>query len=128
LDGSIHMAVHSLKDMPTTLPPGLELVTMLEREDPRDAFLSPKAARLVDLPQGAVVGTASLRRQAQVRLMRPDLQTVTFRGNVQTRLKKLEEGQVDATLLALAGLKRLNMAHVAQEILPTEQMLPAVAQ
>lgn len=128
MDRSIDLAVHSLKDMPTALPPGLELIAMLEREDPRDAFLSAKAARLVDLPHGAVVGTASLRRQAQVRALRPDLKVITFRGNVQTRLKKLEDGQVDATLLALAGLKRLNMAHVAQQILSPEVMLPAVAQ
>lgn len=128
LKGSIDLAVHSLKDMPAKLPPGLDLIAMLEREDPRDAFLSPKAARLMDLPEGAVVGTASLRRQAQVRMLRPDLRVVSFRGNVQTRLKKLADGQVDATLLALAGLKRLGMAHVAQEILQPAQMLPAVAQ
>lgn len=126
--GSIDLAVHSLKDMPTALPAGLELMAMLEREDPRDAFLSDKAQRLMDLPPGALVGTASLRRQAQVRALRPDLRVTTFRGNVQTRLDKLRRGEVDATLLALAGLKRLGVAHLAQEILDPAVMLPAVAQ
>lgn len=128
MDGGIDLAVHSLKDMPTALPAGLELMAMLEREDPRDAFLSYKASRLMDLPTGALVGTASLRRQAQVRALRPDLRVTTFRGNVQTRLDKLRLGEVDATLLALAGLKRLGVAHLAQEILDPAVMLPAVAQ
>ena len=128
MDGGIDLAVHSLKDMPTVLPAGLELIAMLEREDPRDAFLSNKAQRLMDLPMGALVGTASLRRQAQVRALRPDLKVTSFRGNVQTRLDKLRRGEVDATLLALAGLRRLNLAHLAQEILDPAVMLPAVAQ
>ena len=128
LQGRIDLAVHSMKDMPTELPPGLVIPTMLEREDVRDAFISRKAARLVDLPEGAVIGSSSLRRQAQLKNRRPDLQVVMFRGNVQTRLRKLDEGQVDATFLACAGLQRLGMAHVITEAMATSEMLPAVAQ
>lgn len=128
LAGDIDLAVHSLKDMPTELPAGLQLAAVLEREDPRDVFISRKAASLQDLPPGAVVGTASLRRQAQVKALRPDLKVVTFRGNVETRLRKLSAGEVDATLLALAGLKRLGLAAEATMILPADVMLPAVAQ
>jgi len=128
LAGEIHLAVHSLKDMPTLLPEGLELACMLPREDVCDAFLSPKAGNLSELPDGAVVGTSSLRRQAQVRRIRPDLQVVEFRGNVETRLRKLAEGQADATLLAVAGLKRLGKEQHITARLDPDTMLPAVAQ
>lgn len=128
LEGRIDIAVHSMKDVPTWLPDGIVLPCMLEREDVRDVFISPKAGSLADLPEGAVVGSASLRRQAQILHRRPDLKVITFRGNVQTRLKKLEEGTVDATLLALAGLHRLGLARVATSIIPVTEMLPAVAQ
>ena len=104
LDGRIDLAVHSMKDVPTWLPDGIVLPCMLEREDTRDVFISEKASCLADLPSGSVVGTAALRRQALILHRRPDLKVVTFRGNVQTRLRKLSEGEVDATLLALAGL------------------------
>ena len=113
LDGGIDLAVHSMKDVPTWLPDGLALPCMLEREDPRDAFISAAAPSLEGLPSGAVVGTASLRRQAQILHRRPDLVVVPFRGNVETRLGKLGAGEADATMLALAGLKRLGLAHVA---------------
>jgi hydroxymethylbilane synthase len=125
---AIDLAVHSAKDMPTVLPDGLMLAACLAREDVRDAFLSRKAANLRDLPQGAVVGTASLRRQAQVKRMRPDLSTVVLRGNVETRLRKLDAGDVDATLLALAGLKRLGLADKATALLDIDKFLPAVGQ
>lgn len=128
LDGSIDLAVHSSKDMPTVLPDGLGLTCYLPREDVRDAFISPKAARLVDLPEGAVVGSSSLRRQAMVKQLRPDLKVVTYRGNVQTRLRKLAEGEVDATLLAYAGLRRLGLADVVTELLDVDAFLPAVGQ
>lgn len=128
LDGSIDFAVHSSKDMPTTLPDGLVLDHFLPREDVRDVFISPRHGSIAALPSGAVVGTASLRRQALVRRLRPDLDVVTYRGNVQSRLRKLEEGVVDGTLLALAGLNRLAMAHVATEILDLEDFPPAVGQ
>jgi hydroxymethylbilane synthase len=127
-EGSLDIAVHSMKDMPTELPDGLIIPCLLPREDVRDVFISNKASRLQDLPRGAVIGSASLRRQAQIKHKRPDLEVVTFRGNVQSRLRKLEEGIVDATLLAQAGLNRLDMEHVATETLSIEQMLPAVAQ
>ncbi len=128
LAGEIHMAVHSFKDMPTVLPDGLQIACVLPREDVRDAFLSGTASTLRDLPEGAVVGTSSLRRQAQVRRIRPDLKVIEFRGNVQTRLRKLAEGQADATLLAVAGLKRLGKEEHITARLETEEMLPAVAQ
>jgi len=128
LDGRVDMAVHSMKDVPTWFPGGLEIAAILPREDPRDALISRDGGGLDGLPQGAVVGTAGLRRQAQILERRPDLTVIPFRGNVQTRLAKLEAGEADATLLALAGLKRLGMAHVAAEILDPEVMLPAVAQ
>lgn len=124
----IDLAVHSAKDMPTISQPGLLLAACLEREDPRDAFISLKAKSLADLPQGARLGTASLRRQAIVKKARPDLNVAPLRGNVETRLRKLEAGEVDATLLAIAGLKRLGLAHVATQVLPAEEFLPAVAQ
>ena len=128
LDGSIDIAVHSMKDMPTVQPDGLLLDCYLPREDVRDAFVSPTVARLVDLPQGAVVGTSSLRRRAQLKLRRPDLQVVEFRGNVQTRMRKLDEGVAVATFLAMAGLNRLGMAQAARSPIAPEEMLPAVAQ
>ncbi len=128
LAGSIDCAVHSMKDMPTVLPQGLEISCLLPREDVRDAFFSRHAGSLDDLPKGATVGTSSLRRQAIILARRPDLKVVTFRGNVGTRLKKLEAGEVDATLLAVAGLNRLGMQDIIQNILEPEVMLPAVAQ
>lgn len=128
IDGAIDLAVHSSKDMPTVLPDGLALVACLPREDVRDAFISRKASSLALLPQGAVVGTASLRRQAMVKRLRPDIAVVPFRGNVETRLKKLDDGVVDATLLALAGLKRLERADAASSILEIDDFLPAVGQ
>jgi hydroxymethylbilane synthase len=120
--------VHSAKDMPTLLPDGLMLAACLPREDVRDAFISRKAASLRALPQGAVVGTASLRRQAMVTRLRPDVSVVPLRGNVETRLRKLEAGEVDATLLALAGLKRLGLADKATALLDAQEFLPAVGQ
>ena len=126
--GAIDLAVHSMKDVPTLLPEFIALPCMVEREDVRDAFISPKAQSPEDLPKGALVGTASLRRGAQLLNRRPDLKVVNFRGNVQTRLTKLAEGQVDATLLAAAGLNRLGLAHHATALLSTDFMLPAVAQ
>jgi len=128
LDGSIDIAVHSMKDMPTEQPEGLILDCYLPREDTRDAFVSAKYARLADLPQGATVGSSSLRRRSQLALRRPDLKLVEFRGNVQTRMRKLEEGVADATFLAMAGLKRLGMAEVARSATEPDEMLPAVAQ
>ncbi|MCH8237202.1 MAG: hydroxymethylbilane synthase [Proteobacteria bacterium] len=128
LAGRVDLAVHSMKDLETWLPEGIGLTAVLEREDPRDVFISAKAASLDELAPGSVVGTASLRRQAQILHRRPDLRVEPIRGNVQTRMKKLDAGEVDATLLALAGLKRLGMAGVATEILETDQLLPAVGQ
>jgi hydroxymethylbilane synthase len=128
LESSIDIAVHSMKDMPTQQPPGLVLDCHLPREDVRDAFVSHSVASLADLPQGAVVGSSSLRRRSQLALKRPDLQLVEFRGNVQTRMKKLEDGVAVATFLAMAGLNRLGMAHVAKSAIEPEEMLPAVAQ
>jgi hydroxymethylbilane synthase len=128
LDGRIDLAVHSSKDLPSVLPAGLEITAVLPREDPRDAFISRLAKRIADLPQGAVVGSTSMRRQAQILLTRPDLKVVTFRGNVDTRLKKLEAGEVSATLLAVAGLKRIGLADRITSILEPTEMLPCVAQ
>ena len=128
LAGEVDIAVHSMKDMPTVLPPGLTLAAFLPREDVRDALISSKASALAELPGGAVVATSSLRRQAQVRHLRPDIRVVPLRGNVETRLRKLAEGVADATLLALAGLKRLGLADRAAGPVPVEEMLPAVAQ
>ena len=127
LDGGIDIAVHSMKDMPTMQPAGLILDCYLPREDVRDGFVSPAVAGLMDLPQGATVGSSSLRRRAQLAHRRPDLKLVEFRGNVQTRMKKLEDGVAVATFLAMAGLNRLGMAQHAKPIAVTE-MLPAVAQ
>lgn len=128
LDGGIDIAVHSMKDMPTHQPEGLALDCYLPREDVRDAFVSPGVARLADLAAGSVVGTSSLRRRAQLLVRRPDLTVVEFRGNVQTRLRKLSEGVADCTFLAMAGLNRLGMAEVARSVLDPDEMLPAVAQ
>jgi hydroxymethylbilane synthase len=128
LSCAIDMAVHSSKDMPTALPPGLVLSAFLPREDPRDAFISRKAKSLAELPAGAVVGTASLRRQAMLKRLRPDLAVVALRGNVETRLRKLAAGDVDATLLAVAGLKRLGLAGEATALLDIDEFLPAVGQ
>jgi hydroxymethylbilane synthase len=128
LSGKIDIAVHSMKDMPTIQPDGLILDTYLPREDVRDAFVSPKLSRLTDLAQGATVGTSSLRRRAQLLNKRPDLNVVEFRGNVQTRLKKLSEGVATCTFLACAGLNRLDMTEVPATPVDTTDMLPAVAQ
>ncbi|MEP2716913.1 hydroxymethylbilane synthase [Pseudophaeobacter sp.] len=128
LSGAIDIAVHSMKDMPVAQPEGLLLDCYLPREDVRDAFVSPKFSRLQDLEAGAVVGTSSLRRRAQLMNRRPDLQVVEFRGNVQTRLKKLNEGVAECTFLAMAGLNRLAMADVPATAIEANDMLPAVAQ
>lgn len=128
LAGKIDVAVHSMKDMPTLQPKGLLLDTYLPREDVRDAFVSLSVARLADLAEGAVVGTSSLRRRAQLLNRRPDLQVVEFRGNVQTRLKKLGDGVAVATFLAMAGLNRLSMDDVPCSAIEVDEMLPAVAQ
>lgn len=128
LDNRIDIAVHSAKDMATRLPDGLAIGAVLEREDVRDAFISLKFSSLAEMPPGAVVGTSSLRRQAQVKSVRPDLQVVGFRGNVETRLAKLEAGVADATFLAAAGLNRLGQSHRIARLVPPAEMLPAVAQ
>ncbi len=127
--GEIDLAVHSMKDVPTWLPDGLGIVTILEREDPRDALIAAKGVkRIADLPQGAVIGTASLRRGAQLLALRPDVKLVPLRGNVETRLAKVGRGDVQATFLAIAGLKRLGRADAANAVLEPSEMLPAVAQ
>ena len=126
--GKIDLAVHSSKDLPTFLPAGLVLAGFLPREDPRDAFISRKAKTLRELAPGAVVGTASPRREALVKRLRPDLKVVTLRGNVETRLAKLDAGEVDATILAVAGLKRLGLLAEATAILDPDEFLPAVGQ
>ena len=124
----IDLAVHSMKDMPTRLPAGLEISCLLPREDVRDAFISPKADRLTGLAKGAVLGTSSLRRQAQVKRLRPDLKIIPYRGNVETRLRKLDDGVADATLLAFAGLRRLGLEARVTALMQTDEMLPAIAQ
>ena len=126
--GVIDLAVHSSKDLPTVLPPGLVLAGFLPREDPRDAFISHRVKTLRELAPGAVVGTASPRRQALVKQLRPDISVVSLRGNVETRLRKLEAGEVDATLLAVAGLKRLGLLSAATAIFDPDEFLPAVGQ
>lgn len=128
LAGTIDLAVHSSKDMPTVLPAGLILATFLPREDPRDVLISRKAKSIAELPEGARVGTASLRRQAMLLRKRPDLKILPLRGNVETRLKKIDEGQADATLLALAGLKRLGLTEHVAAVLSIDEFLPAVGQ
>ena len=128
LSGEIDLAVHSMKDMPTALPDGLMMGAYLPREDVRDVLLAVKPMSLAEIPKAATVGTASLRRKAFLLARRPDLKVVTFRGNVQTRLRKLEEGVVAATFLAMAGLNRLKIAPPGMRVLQTDEMLPAVAQ
>jgi hydroxymethylbilane synthase len=124
----IDAAIHSMKDLPTKLPDGIALVCVPAREDPRDAFVSHKAKTMGDLPKGAVVGTASLRRQAQTLHLRPDLKVVTLRGSVQTRLTKLESGEIDATYLAYAGLKRLGLDDKVTSLIEADAMPPAPGQ
>jgi hydroxymethylbilane synthase len=126
--GTIDLAVHSAKDVPTVLPDGLTIAAVLPREDARDVFIGRDVKALPELAAGAVVGTASLRRQAIVKRLRPDLEVVPIRGNVETRLRKLKEGAVDATLLALAGLKRLGLTDAASSIFSVDEFLPAVGQ
>ncbi len=127
-DGKADLAVHSLKDVPMELPPGFELACVMEREDPRDAWVSPRYATLHDLPQGATVGTSSLRRMALVRALRPDLKIEPLRGNLDTRLRKLDDGLYDGIVLAAAGLKRLGLAERIRSVFETTEMLPAAGQ
>ena len=127
-EGRADIAVHSLKDVPMELPQGFALACVMEREDPRDAFVSPGYASLDELPHGAVVGTSSLRRQVLLQALRPDLQIEPLRGNVQTRLRKLDEGQYAAIVLAAAGLKRLGLHERIRAVFTPEQMLPAAGQ
>ncbi len=124
----VDLAVHSLKDLPTEVAPQFAIAVISEREDPRDALVSRKYARLGDLPQGARVGTSSLRRQAQLKAVRPDLEIFPLRGNVDTRLRKMEDGEFDAVILAAAGLRRLGRTEFVREVLPVEVMCPAVGQ
>jgi hydroxymethylbilane synthase len=126
--GHVDLAVHSLKDLPTELPPGFELAAVTKREDARDAFCSLLYARIEDLPKGARVGTSSLRRQAQLKAIRPDLDVHPLRGNVDTRLRKLEQGEYDAIILASAGLHRLGKTDLLKQIIPAEMMCPAAGQ
>lgn len=128
LDGRAHFAVHSFKDVPSQVAPGLAIVGVPRREDPRDAFLSRDGSTLMSLPHGARVGTSSLRRSAALKIVRPDLEILPLRGNVDTRLRKLEEGAFDAIILALAGLRRLGLEQRVTEVLPPEVMLPAIGQ
>lgn len=127
-DGRADLAVHSMKDLTVTLPDGLHIGAVLERADPRDAFVSTRYARLAELPAGARVGTSSLRRQCQIRARYPQLDVITLRGNVNTRLRKLDDGEFDAIILAVAGLERLGMAERIRERLTISDSLPAVAQ
>ena len=128
LRGDVDIAVHSLKDVPSKLPEGLKLIAYSDREDPRDAFLSNGKYTLETLPEGAVVGTSSLRRKAQLRILRPDLEIKDLRGNVDTRIRKLKEGQYDAIILAAAGVKRLGWEDEIDEILSPDRMIPSVSQ
>src|SRR6516164_1200538 len=127
-EGRVDLAVHSLKDLPTELPPGFELVAVTTRVNPRDVFLSVKYESIDDLPQGARVGTSSLRRQAQLKAVRPDLVIHPLRGNVDTRVRKLEEGEYDAIILAAAGLMRLGKTEWMREVLSENFMCPAAGQ
>src|ERR1700733_3552680 len=127
-DGRVDLAVHSLKDLPTELPPGFEIAAITKREDARDAFCSRLYSSVESLPRGARVGTSSLRRQAQLKAIRPDLDIHPLRGNVDTRLRKLEQGEYDAIILASAGLKRLGKTELIQQIVPAEIMCPAAGQ
>jgi hydroxymethylbilane synthase len=126
--GRVDLAVHSLKDLPTELPAGFEIAAITKREDPRDAFCSRKFSKIGDLPHGARVGTSSLRRQAQLKAIRPDLEIYPLRGNVDTRLRKLEQGEYDAIILASAGLQRLDKTELMKQIIPAEIMCPAAGQ
>ena len=126
--GRVDLAVHSLKDLPTELPPGFEIAAITKREDPRDAFCSRHYSKIEDLPRNARVGTSSLRRQAQLKAIRPDLNIHPLRGNVDTRLRKLEQGEYDAIILASAGLKRLGKTELIKQIIPAEMMCPAAGQ
>lgn len=128
LEGRADIAVHSMKDVPVDFPPGLHLAVVCEREDPRDAFVSNNFKALEELPQGARLGTSSLRRQAQISALRPDLKIVDLRGNVNTRLKKLDDGEYDAIILAAAGLKRLKFEDRITQFLGTDVCLPAIGQ
>lgn len=128
LDGRIDAAIHSLKDLPTVMPDGIALAAIPSREDPRDAFVSQKAKTLMELPEGSVIGTASLRRQAQTLHLRPDLKIVTLRGSIQTRLKRMHEGVMDATFLALAGLARMGLEGHVTSLIDVEDMPPAPGQ
>jgi hydroxymethylbilane synthase len=127
-EGRVDLAVHSLKDLPTELAPGFEIAAVTTRENPRDVFCSRKYARIEDLPRGARVGTSSLRRQAQLKALRPDLQLYPLRGNVDTRLRKLAEGEYDAIILAAAGLNRLGKTELVKQVIPTDVMCPAAGQ
>lgn len=127
-EGRVDLAVHSLKDLPTEVPPGFELAAITRREDPRDVLLSQRHEGLSRLPQGARVGTSSLRRQAQLKALRPDLAIHPLRGNVDTRLRKLESGEFDAIILAAAGLRRLGRTEMVREVIPAEVMCPAAGQ
>jgi hydroxymethylbilane synthase len=126
--GGVDLAVHSLKDLPTEIPPGFEIAAITEREDPRDAFCSRNFSSFQELPQGGRVGTSSLRRQAQLKAVRPDLNIHPLRGNVDTRLRKLEQGEYDAIILASAGLKRLGKTELIKQIIPADIMCPAAGQ
>lgn len=128
LRGEVDIAVHSLKDLPTTLPEGIRLAAVLERENPQDVLLSLKGYKMSDLPRGARVGTSSLRRIAQLKRMRPDIETVNLRGNVETRIKKMDSEGLDGIVLAYAGVKRMGFLHLVTEFLPSEEMVPAVGQ
>jgi len=127
-DGRVDLAVHSLKDLPTEVPPGFEIAAITQRQDARDVFVSKKHAEIAVLPQGARVGTSSLRRQAQLKAVRPDLDIHPLRGNVDTRLRKLEEGQYEAIILAAAGLNRLGKTQLVKQVIPAEIMCPAAGQ
>ena len=127
-EGRADLAVHSLKDVPMELPEGFTLACVMEREDPRDAFVSNRYATLADLPRGAVVGTSSLRRVVLLRALRPDLKIEPLRGNLDTRLRKLDDGQYDAIVLAAAGLKRLGLGARIRQVFEPEEMLPAAGQ
>ncbi len=128
LDKRVHLAVHSMKDVPTFFPDGLSLRCITEREDPRDAALTHSKEKLLDLKQGAKIGTSSLRRQSQLRIVRPDFEILDLRGNLDTRIRKLEEGEYDAVILAGAGIRRLGWADKITEYIDTETMLPAIGQ
>lgn len=128
IDNRADIAVHSMKDVPVDFPAGLEITTICEREDPRDAFISNNYSDINSLPEGAIIGTASIRRSCQIQALRPDIKIETLRGNVNTRLQKLDQGQYDAIILAVAGLKRLNLTSRIKQYLSVDESLPAVGQ